>query len=195
MATATLKAVTDELRKRMGPIPSAGVENCRPKRINGKLRPDRGYSEHAWGNAEDLRISGYAAQKPYVDELNRMKRQGYPVGLILWAGVRSDHTGHIHVEGSPALSKGGAKPPCAGGKQPPATIPGDLPTEGPRAIPVGVPTIDIPLLGDIGPVVYRGMFLVIAVVAVIIVVTLVTRGLAAKTLDSGVVGKAVKAVT
>lgn len=113
--TPSLAAVDKELKKRMGSIPDVGVFNCRPFRIDGKLRPDKGWSEHAWANAIDYKINGFSKQKPYVDTLNRMRSEGFPVGTVLWAGNRpSDHSDHIHTEGSPKQGPAGP-PPCKGG--------------------------------------------------------------------------------
>lgn len=196
--TATLLAVTTELRKRMGNIPTSGVGNCRAKNVNGVSRPDLGYSEHAFGNAEDLSINGYSKQKPYVDMLNKMKGEGYPVGLILWAGARADHTDHIHVEGSPALEKG-QKPPCAGGA---AIKPGTVPT----GLPTG--TTDEPGFFDwftdpagavgttvgnaLSEIVPRIIFGLVALIALVLLVVILTKALAEKT---GLVGVATTVAT
>ncbi|MCP4229556.1 MAG: hypothetical protein GY771_05350 [bacterium] len=45
----------------------------------------------------------------------------------------------------------------------------------------GAPKIDIPMVGDIGPVLYRGMWIAIAIVATIIAVNLITKGFLLKT--------------
>lgn len=191
--TATLAAVTSELRRRKGPIGSLGIGYCRPKRINGKLRPDRGYSEHAYGNAEDLKVYGKAAQAPYVAELKRMQRQGFPVGTILWAGNRpKDHTDHIHVEGSPSLSVAGKKPPCAGGDPIDPSNP-QTPTGTDSQIDEAF-SLDIPLIGEVGPALVRAAWLLVAVVAVVLTVYLLTQGFIKKQAGN-IVGDVAKAVT
>lgn len=128
MATASLQAVINELEKRTGLKLNPISTVCRPKRIQGQLRPDKGYSEHAYGNAKDIMVGApngneanrslaRSRQQPIYDHLMRMKAEGYPVGTVIWAGTpnRTDHFNHLHVEGSPSLSKPGQKPPCAGG--------------------------------------------------------------------------------
>lgn len=195
MVTKSLAAVTTELRRRKGNIPSSGVENCRPKRINGVLRPDKGYSEHAYGNAEDLKINGANAQKPYVDELARMKREGFPVGLVLHAAVRADHTDHIHVEGYPSLSKAGKTPPCAGGKS--ITDVGEvfggikagvsgITSLTPGSTTGGFQTINLPLLGDLGISWGQIVFTLIGLAVAIALVLFLMQGFK---------GQAVEAIT
>lgn len=111
-ATPQIIAVIQALKAEFSSLPDWGLGNCRAKRVNGVLRPDLGYSQHAYGNAWDIGLYGVEKQKPVVDFLNTAKAQGLPVGTIIWAGSRSDHKDHIHVEGSPAST---GKPACVNG--------------------------------------------------------------------------------
>lgn len=160
MATAALLSITSELRRRMGTIPSLGIDACRPKRISGVLRPDKGYSEHAYGNAEDFAIVGIEQQRPYVAMLQKMRVEGYPVGWIGWRGNRTDYNGHIHVDARPALDRPGRVPPCAGG-QPLGTDEKELKGSARRfrPAPLGDPedgfSLDLPFIGEIGPLIVR----------------------------------------
>lgn len=186
MATASLLSVTTELRRRRGYIPSGGIDNCRPKYKDGVPRPDLGWSEHAYGNAEDLQIYGYAAQKPYVDELVKMRGEGYPVGWIGWAGNRpSDHTDHIHVQGSP--NHDGQTPPCAGGESTRASAGRTRTTTSDSVYDTasgGVnlsrrdgDAFDLTILGvDFGKPLYRAMWLFIAMGATALAVNLIGKG-------------------
>ena len=113
MATARLRTVLAELNRRGFAAPKNPGIVCRAKNIDGKLRPDKGWSQHAFGNAVDLSVNGADKQWPYLAALESMRLQGFPVGLILHAGNRpKDHTNHIHLEAAPTLT---GTPPCAGG--------------------------------------------------------------------------------
>lgn len=111
-ATPQIIAVIQALKAEFPNLPDWGLGNCRAKRVNGVLRPDLGYSQHAYGNAWDIGLYGVEKQKPIVDFLNAAKAQGLPVGTIIWAGSRADHKDHIHLEGSPSIS---GTPACVNG--------------------------------------------------------------------------------
>ncbi len=118
MATARLRTVLEELNRRGFAAPKNPGVVCRAKKVNGKLRPDLGWSQHAYANAVDLSVNGADKQRPYLAALESMRAQGFPVGLILHAGNRpEDHTNHIHLEAAPSLS---GVPACAGGQEVPA---------------------------------------------------------------------------
>ena len=113
MATARLRTVLEELNRRGFAAPKNTGVVCRPKNVNGRSRPDLGWSQHAYGNAIDLSVNGADKQRPYLAALESMRLQGFPVGLILHAGNRpKDHTNHIHLEAAPSLT---GTPACAGG--------------------------------------------------------------------------------
>lgn len=118
MATASLRTVLEELNRRGFAAPKNPGSVCRAKKVNGKLRPDLGWSQHAYANAVDLsNYDGLDQQRPVVAALESMRLQGFPVGLILWAQNRpNDHDDHIHLEGSPSLT---GTPACAGGTEKP----------------------------------------------------------------------------
>jgi len=95
-----------------GATGNKGIGNCR------NIKDTNTPSQHAWGNAIDLDVYGYTAQKPYVAYLETLPQ----VGTILWASNRpSDHTDHIHVEGLPKQT---GTPPCMGGSGTVNTDPG-----------------------------------------------------------------------
>jgi hypothetical protein len=155
--------------------------------VEGRPRPDLGYSEHAYGNADDWMINGYGAQKPYVDMLGRMRSEGYPVGTVLWYGSpgRTDHRDHIHIEGDPKLDSTG-KPPCAGGNpiQATGTTTGEVTEESVHwwdwvLDPAGAATTSIGnALGEIIP---RIAFGILALVVVVILANLLVKALAKET--------------
>jgi hypothetical protein len=147
-------------------------------------------------------INGFERQKPFVDELARMKGQGYPVGRVLWAGNRpNDHSDHIHIEGAPSLSKPGRKPPCAGGG--PITegsiLDIDLATFKP--LPGGSEALaeqgffkplELPLLGELGFSWGQVVFGIIAILVGIVLIQFLMKGFADKT---GITQAATKVVT
>lgn len=111
--TPALKAVIDELEKRLGSGTYKGYRTpqvIRPIVDGGRQRPELGYSQHSYRNASDIYAYGVAKQKPIVDELMRMKNQGYPVGTVLHAGNDGDHKDHVHVEGKPKVKGDPRKP-------------------------------------------------------------------------------------
>lgn len=108
--TPALKAVIDELEKRVGHIQGMRTpQYIRPIIQGGRRRPELGYSQHSYRNADDLMLKG-SAQDPIVSVLKQMKSEGYPVGTILDHNYNSDHWDHIHVEGNPKVRGDPEKP-------------------------------------------------------------------------------------
>lgn len=127
--TPALKAVIDELEKRLGSRYSGyrTPQVIRPIISGGKRRPDLGYSQHSYRNASDI-FAWKDKQKPITDELARMKQQGYPVGTVLDHNYNADHHDHVHVEGSPKVTGDPKKPSTwniSGGS---GDVPANLPT-------------------------------------------------------------------
>lgn len=108
--TPALKAVREELKRRVGHIKGMNTpQYIRPIIQGGRRRPDLGYSQHSYRNADDLMLYG-SKQDPIVSVLKQMKSEGYPVGTILDHNYNQDHQDHIHLEGSPKVKGDPEKP-------------------------------------------------------------------------------------
>jgi hypothetical protein len=108
MATQAVATIRQRLQGKFGSsITSLGVHNCRKKRKRDGTTFD-GWSQHAWSNAWDFRVSS-ALVSAVEAELDQLETEGVSAGYISYGD------GQFHVDGAPRRDPN-KKPPCAGGK-------------------------------------------------------------------------------
>jgi hypothetical protein len=120
--TPSIARLQAEVFARFPGTTNAGVFNCR------KIAGSKTWSQHAWGNALDIKVPNLATGDAVFGWL-QINKSRLGLGRILWRV--KDHFDHLHVEG---LETGGGEPPCAGGS---VSIPGWYGVEVPAGSEVG----------------------------------------------------------
>lgn len=164
MPTEAIRWVQRELPQRTQVLEDLGVQSCRHKR--GENAPEDEWSEHAWGNAWDLKIP----PSDVAHVVAWLESQSTVAHVLTYGG------GQLHISGSPLRNPDGQKvPPCAGGAEsdtPTAQPALDLPGPEDAAAALAGPLIDrlAALLGanSVGALARRVGLAVVGVLAVVV---------------------------
>lgn len=108
MPTEAISRTRSVIEREIGSvaITDLGVHSCRRKRKRSG-ESFNGWSQHAWGNAWDMRV--LSELRPQVNTtLQRLKRRGVVAGWIDYGD------GQYHIDGNPRRDPD-STPPCAGG--------------------------------------------------------------------------------